>query len=111
VPVSEYRSNLESMVAAARQAGISNILLLTPPPVHDEGRVKHQQQVNRKVLAALRPAGVVERRDYLKSPATVVPLLILPCSRANGMAGFGGVALFVGEVTVLCPQPCAAAFC
>jgi hypothetical protein len=45
VPVSEYRSNLESMVAAARQAGISNILLLTPPPVHDEGRVKHQQQV------------------------------------------------------------------
>jgi hypothetical protein len=33
------------MVSAARQAGIDNILLLTPPPVDDEGRVRHQQQV------------------------------------------------------------------
>jgi hypothetical protein len=33
------------MVSLARQAGIDNILLLTPPPVHDEGRVRHQQQV------------------------------------------------------------------
>ena len=45
VPVSEYEDHLSTMVSAARQAGIANILLLTPPPVDDEGRVRHQQQV------------------------------------------------------------------
>ena len=45
VPLPEYVSNLRSMVQMARQAGVRNIVLLTPPPVHDEGRVKHQQQV------------------------------------------------------------------
>jgi hypothetical protein len=33
------------MVQAARKAGVSNILLLTPPPVHNDGRIRHQQQV------------------------------------------------------------------
>lgn len=53
VPLAEYRSNLEAMVQMARQAGIKNILLLTPPPVHDEGRIKHQQQVNHQQLQKL----------------------------------------------------------
>jgi hypothetical protein len=53
VPLSEYRSNLASMVSSARQAGIDNLLLITPPPVHDEGRVKHQQQVGPSWLLVL----------------------------------------------------------
>lgn len=45
VTLPEYVSNLQSMVSSARGAGITNILLLTPPPVHDEGRVQQQQRV------------------------------------------------------------------
>jgi hypothetical protein len=33
------------MVAMAKAAGISRIVLLTGPPVGDDARVKHQQKV------------------------------------------------------------------
>jgi hypothetical protein len=45
VPVQEYARNLAAMVHMARAAGISRIVLLTPPPVGDEARVRHQQKV------------------------------------------------------------------
>lgn len=42
--VQEYESNLERMVGMARAAGISRIVLITPPPVGDAARVRHQQK-------------------------------------------------------------------
>eukprot|EP00879_Flechtneria_rotunda_P013486 GHRR01014080.1.p1 GENE.GHRR01014080.1~~GHRR01014080.1.p1 ORF type:complete len:266 (+),score=96.95 GHRR01014080.1:354-1151(+) len=43
VPVQEFGSNLGQMVHMAQQAGIHNIILLTPPPVETGARVKHVQ--------------------------------------------------------------------
>lgn len=44
VPVAAYSANLEAMVARMRSAGVPRVVLVTPPPVHDPGRVWHQQQ-------------------------------------------------------------------
>ncbi|KAF8059122.1 GDSL esterase/lipase [Scenedesmus sp. PABB004] len=44
VPADEYAANLAAMVAMARRAGVQRILVITPPPVDDEARVRHQQQ-------------------------------------------------------------------
>jgi hypothetical protein len=46
VPVEEYASNLEAILREARAAGIAHLLLITPPPVHEPGRVAHQQMVS-----------------------------------------------------------------
>jgi len=43
VPVDEYKSNLEKMVGKAQAAGVESVVLITPPPVSNGGRVKHQQ--------------------------------------------------------------------
>eukprot|EP00775_Hariotina_reticulata_P015398 gene15398-biopygen16972 len=43
VPVAEYTQNLEQMVAMARAAGATGLVLITPPPVGDATRIKHQQ--------------------------------------------------------------------
>jgi hypothetical protein len=37
------------MVAAMRAAGIKRLVIITPPPVYDEGRIRHQQQVGLRV--------------------------------------------------------------
>lgn len=43
IPLEEYKANLRAIVAHARAAGIASILLITPPPVHAEGRVEYQK--------------------------------------------------------------------
>ena len=35
MPIQEYTENLKNIVAKLRNSGISNILLMTPPPVDD----------------------------------------------------------------------------
>lgn len=35
VPLEEYKDNIAKMVATARDAGLPNILLITPPPVDE----------------------------------------------------------------------------
>jgi hypothetical protein len=35
VPLAEYTENLKTIIAKLRNAGVSNILLMTPPPVDD----------------------------------------------------------------------------
>jgi hypothetical protein len=35
VPVDEYQKNLAAMVAAAKAAGVQQVLLITPPPVDE----------------------------------------------------------------------------
>lgn len=44
VPLSVFTSNLDKMVAKMKAAHIARLVLITPPPVYDEGRVLHQQQ-------------------------------------------------------------------
>uniref|UniRef100_A0A383VB09 SGNH hydrolase-type esterase domain-containing protein n=1 Tax=Tetradesmus obliquus TaxID=3088 RepID=A0A383VB09_TETOB len=44
VPEAEFGDNLAAMVRMARAAGIQRIVLLTPPPVGDDARVRHQQK-------------------------------------------------------------------
>jgi hypothetical protein len=64
VPVQEYADNLAAMVASARAAGVPHVLLVTPPPVHDEGRVAHQLAVRgrvRVVAAGVHAALVADR--------------------------------------------------
>ena len=39
VPIPQYKSNIEAMIAHARAAGIENILLIAPPPIDEEARV------------------------------------------------------------------------
>jgi hypothetical protein len=46
VPMEEYASNLDAILREARAAGIKHLLLITPPPVHEPGRVAHQQLVS-----------------------------------------------------------------
>ncbi len=45
VPVREYQANLQSMVEEAKEAGISKILLVTPPPLDENARIVANQQV------------------------------------------------------------------
>lgn len=47
VALDEYKRNLARMVAAARAAGARHVLVLTPPPVHDQGRKAWQEMVRR----------------------------------------------------------------
>jgi hypothetical protein len=49
VPVAEYAQNLEQMVVMAQAADISSLVLITPPPVGDAARIKHQQMVSRTI--------------------------------------------------------------
>jgi histidinol dehydrogenase len=40
VPVGQFRSNLLAMVAAAKAAGVQQVLLVTPPPVDEAAWAK-----------------------------------------------------------------------
>lgn len=51
MPLAEFADNLRAIVAHVRQAGAEDLVLITPGPVHEPGRVQH----NRKVIA-LNPA-------------------------------------------------------
>lgn len=39
VPISEYKSNLKSIITDLRAAGVANVMLVTPTPVDEEKRV------------------------------------------------------------------------
>lgn len=59
VPLDEFRDNLKAMVDHVRRAGAKDILLITPGPVDDPARVRHNKQVGRTSCmprAALRTA-------------------------------------------------------
>lgn len=43
IPTAQYKANLESMVALARDADVQNILLITPPPIDEAARVAHNK--------------------------------------------------------------------
>lgn len=40
MPLDEYKANLAAMVQKLRKSGISNIIIITPPPVHEAVRAK-----------------------------------------------------------------------
>ncbi len=44
MPLQEYSTNLERIISKFQAAGVSHILLLCPPPVFDEGRIRQQQE-------------------------------------------------------------------
>ncbi|KAK9831127.1 hypothetical protein WJX74_004350 [Apatococcus lobatus] len=46
VPVSEYKSTLEGMVQVAKNVGVQNILLITPPPLDEAARIRWNQQAD-----------------------------------------------------------------
>jgi hypothetical protein len=56
VPLSEYSANLAAMIAAARDAGVRHVVLVTPPPV-DEAKwareVRRRQQHRRAAYACV----------------------------------------------------------
>jgi lysophospholipase L1-like esterase len=72
VPLSDYAANLEAMVAAMKAARVQRILVITPPPVYDQGRIKHQQEVG----GARGGGGCVCKRQ--EQVHTV--LLLVPCA-------------------------------
>ncbi|KDD75310.1 hypothetical protein H632_c752p0, partial [Helicosporidium sp. ATCC 50920] len=39
VPLGEYISNVETMVHSLQTRGVEHVVLLTPPPIHEPGRV------------------------------------------------------------------------
>jgi hypothetical protein len=45
VPLGEYAENLKKIIKEVRDQGISNIILITPPPVYEPGRKEAQVQV------------------------------------------------------------------
>ena len=45
VPLPEFKQNLEAMVRHLHTRHIHGIVLMTAPPVHEEGRIKHNAQV------------------------------------------------------------------
>lgn len=45
VPLAAYESNLDTMVTKMKAAHIPRVVLITPPPVYEAGRIKHQQEV------------------------------------------------------------------
>lgn len=45
VALAEYKENLKQLVSGIRSAGVTRIVLITPPPVYEPGRLVHQQQI------------------------------------------------------------------
>ena len=45
VPLEEYSGNLKALIKAIQAYGAQSILLLTPPPVDEAARIKHNIQV------------------------------------------------------------------
>ena len=46
VPLEEYTENLQKLVDLIKEYGATNIVLLTPPPVSESGRIKHNTAVS-----------------------------------------------------------------
>ena len=44
VPLEDYKQNLAAIVTHVQHRGVQNIVLVTPPPVHEAGRVVYNQQ-------------------------------------------------------------------
>lgn len=49
VPLQEYQQNLHIIVQRVKSMSVPAIILITPPPVHDAARVKHNQNKQGKV--------------------------------------------------------------
>ena len=45
VPVGEYKDSLRRMARMARGAGAQHVLIITPPPVDEAGRLAWRQEV------------------------------------------------------------------
>jgi hypothetical protein len=45
VPLSRYRENLKEIVQNIRERGVTQIVMITPPPVYEPGRKEWQVQV------------------------------------------------------------------
>ena len=46
VPVQEYQQNLHTIVQRVKSISVPAIILITPPPVHEAARIKHNQNVS-----------------------------------------------------------------
>ncbi|KAF6252036.1 putative esterase [Scenedesmus sp. NREL 46B-D3] len=78
VPAAEYAQNLAAMVAMARAAGISRIVLLTPPPVGDDARVRHQQKRMGITTAVLPDRTLEYAQQYAAAVRDTAQQLSLP---------------------------------
>ncbi|BDA43364.1 Isoamyl acetate-hydrolyzing esterase 1 homolog [Coccomyxa sp. Obi] len=52
VPVEEYRGNLLSIVQHVQSLGTKDIVLITPPPLDEAARIRHNQQQDEEVSEA-----------------------------------------------------------
>ena len=52
VPLQEYQQNLHIIVQRMKSMSVPAIILITPPPVHDAARVKHNQNVSAGTILA-----------------------------------------------------------
>ena len=67
MPVDEFKQNLSKMVSHIQNSGITSILLMAPPPIHEEGRLKHNAQVIRwRYTAAWSPIVLLQSQTVLK---------------------------------------------
>ena len=46
VPLQEYQQNLHTIVQRVKSMSASAIILITPPPVYEAARIKHNQNVS-----------------------------------------------------------------
>ena len=51
IPLAEYRSNLAKVVGHVRGLGLERVLLITPTPVYEEGRIAYRLEVGGKGVA------------------------------------------------------------
>lgn len=88
VPRDEFAANLGAMVDAARAAGIRHILLLTPPPVDDEARVKHVTAVRAAAHSSQRRAcgGAAARHTTALGPPAAHVRCCCRCHRRHPAA-------------------------
>ena len=67
MPVAEFKQNLGKMVSHIQSTGITSILLMAPPPIHEEGRLKHNAQVTNGVtLMCVAPNALSHAQNVLK---------------------------------------------
>ena len=46
VPLQEYQQNLHTVVQRVKSMSVPAIILITPPPVYEAARIKHNQNVS-----------------------------------------------------------------
>eukprot|EP00798_Chlamydomonas_sp_ICE-L_P029269 gene29268-12509_t len=80
IPLLEYKDNLKKIVEFLRKKGVKNIILITPPPVSEDGRRDVLKWMSNIIIITSPPVSEDGQRDILKWMSNVIFITSPPVS-------------------------------